>query len=150
MCVWLGWGRFGCGIKMSEHAKLLFMQKKIKQEIGRNRANNNNEELHTQVGSRGLLACWSCCWSIRDWQAAGRVLTHAGNPTDVCVCVCVSPPSPTLSAKSKKVTVAVNSTFYTLRLLAFFLAGRELHRGEVNVYRHNTMTVYQRWYESVK
>lgn len=59
-------------------------------------------------------------------------------------CVCVSPPSPTLSAKSKKVTVAVNATFYTLRLLAFFLAGRELHRGEVNVYRHNTMTVYQR------
>lgn len=53
-------GGFGGGIKMSAHAKLLFMQKKIKQEIERERA-NNNEKRHRQVDSRGPLACWSCC-----------------------------------------------------------------------------------------
>lgn len=52
-------GGFGGGIKMSEHAKLLFMQKKIKQEIERERA-NNNEKIHRQVDSCGPLACWSC------------------------------------------------------------------------------------------
>lgn len=53
-------GGFGGGIKMSVHAKLLFMQKKIKQEIERERA-NNNEKIHRQVDSCGPLACWSCC-----------------------------------------------------------------------------------------
>lgn len=54
-------GGFGGGIKMSAHAKLLFMQKKIKQEIerGSGRA-NNNETLRSQVDSRGPLACRSC------------------------------------------------------------------------------------------
>lgn len=45
---------------MSAHAKLLFMQKKIKQEIERERA-NNNEKLCGQVDSGGPLACRSCC-----------------------------------------------------------------------------------------
>lgn len=45
---------------MSAHAKLLFMQKKIKREIERGRA-NNDEELRRQVDSGGPLACWSCC-----------------------------------------------------------------------------------------
>lgn len=56
----LGGAGFGGGIKMSEHAKLLFMQKKIKQEIERDRA-NTNEKLYRQVDSCGPLACWSCC-----------------------------------------------------------------------------------------
>lgn len=53
-------GGFGGGIKMSAHAKLLFMQKKIKREIEKERA-NNNEKHHRRVDSGGPLACWSCC-----------------------------------------------------------------------------------------
>lgn len=52
-------GGFGGGIKMSVHAKLLFMQKKIKQEMERERA-NNDEKLHRQVGCGGPLARCSC------------------------------------------------------------------------------------------
>lgn len=53
-------GGFGGGIKMSEHAKLLFMQekKKMKQEIERERG-NNNEQLHR---TSGLL--WSSGMSV--------------------------------------------------------------------------------------
>lgn len=79
-------GGFGGGIKMSAHAKLLFMQKKIKQEIERERA-NNNETLRRQVDSRGPLACWSCCRSIRDWQAADvhalMLVLHRLGPTGI-------------------------------------------------------------------
>lgn len=52
---------------MSEHAKLLFMQKKIKQELERDRA-NTNETLHRQVDSRGPLARWS----VADPSGIGR------------------------------------------------------------------------------